>query len=115
MINCKEIKSDSMEQRETNFYQSYFWERLEKQFYFVCLLRVLHKPQGFKINTDFCILPERLMLLEIATISVIISPLYIGDKKVLERVVSEYSWSSKLTQFFVKTLIKQWVVVMYLT
>lgn len=115
MINCKEIKSDSMEQRETYFYQSYFGERLEKQFYFVGLLRVLHKPQGLKINTDFCILLKRLMLLEEATILVIISAMYITDKKVLERVASEYSWSSKLIQFFLKTLIKQWVQVMHLT
>lgn len=57
-------------------------------------MRVLHKPQGLKINIDFCILLERLMLLEIATLLVIISPLYIGDKKVLEIVVSGYSWSS---------------------
>lgn len=83
MINCKEMESDSMEQRETYFYQSYFRERLEKQFYFVGLPRVLHKTQGLKINTDFSILLERLMLLKIATILVIISPLYIADKKVL--------------------------------
>lgn len=106
MINCKEIKSDSMEQRETYFYQIYFGERLEKQLYFVGLLRFLHKTQGLKINTDFCILPERLMLLEILTILVIISPLYIADKKVLEKMLSGYSWSSKLMQFFAKTLIK---------
>lgn len=58
MINCKEIKSGSMEQRETYFYQSHFGERLEKQFYFVGLVRVLHKPQGLKIYTGFCILLE---------------------------------------------------------
>lgn len=107
MINCKEIKSDSMEQRETYFYQNYIGVRLEKQFYLVGLLRILQKTQGLKINTDFCILLQRIMLLGIATILVIISPLYITDKKLLERLLSEYFWSSKLIQFIEKTLIKQ--------
>jgi len=43
-------------------------------------MRVLHKTQGLKINIDFCVLLQRLMLLEIATLLRIISPLYIADK-----------------------------------
>lgn len=66
---------------------SYFGGKWYKQPFFGGVTRILHKPQGLKINRDLGILLERLIQPEIATLLVFFfSPQYIGNRTVLEIV-----------------------------